>query len=71
MSCDCRDCRPVVLPASFDAPSAPMRLGVVPAAATTPTQTPLGRPDPTDAWYDLSTVANVVSIVSNLLRAST
>lgn len=66
----------VNVPASFAQRSAP-RLGdatsptstIVTPGAALPASTPLARPDPTAAWYDLSTVANVMSIVGNLLRS--
>lgn len=53
----------VELPASFWRSS----LGQVPATPLEQLEQP-ARPDPIDAWLDLSTVANVVSTFSNLLR---
>ncbi len=65
-----RDVFPVItLPPAFQAPSTPRQLGQALPSTTAPPATPLARPDPTEAWYDLSTVANVVSIVTNLLRS--
>jgi len=51
----------VELPASFSRSS----LGQAPALEPS---TPLARPDPINAWLDLSTVANVVSTFTNLLN---
>ncbi len=56
------------VPPAFQASGAPRQLGEAMPSTTAPPATPLARPDPTEAWYDLSTVANVVSIVTNLLR---
>lgn len=61
----------ITLPPAFQqGPYSARQLGAAAALpeTTAPAATPLARPDPTEAWYDLSTVANVVSIVTNLLR---
>jgi hypothetical protein len=60
----------IELPRSFMQPASGLgcdtcRLG---AASQTPPPVPLVQGDPAGTWNDLSTVANIVSIVTNLLR---